>query len=464
MVKYQNFFIYFILLFESIFNQNGIIKFPFIKELPNLNEVSPKDVFPKMVTNIINIDLRVGTNPQNIKLRLDFESYIFYINEGTSDSIKFNSKNSKTYQKMEDRYLIFDLSKLNRAIFSSDYIYYNKNDDKKYNTSFLLGLKTEEENIGGIIGLNLDDNIQFNKYSKYNFLNELKRIELINDYYFTINYQSNSTGNLIIGDLPHNYDNNYNKEYYKDIYVDFWRNDLTWKTKFNEVDIADGKKLENKIEIHRFTYAYFKLENSFIEGTEIYRINLLNIFLKEQIDKNLCFEINNKFYYSYYCKKEVDISKMKNLYFYNKDLDYTFELTYKDLCYFNEYDGYNYILVIFRIQSDDDEEYNDEFWVLGEPIFKKYQFVFNKNSKRIGIYTKFDENNDKEDNNINNQSWIQKNKWYLILIILLFISICGLGIMIFIFLRNKPKRKTKANELDDEYDYSSGRNNFIVND
>ena len=79
--------------------------------------------------------------------------------------------------------------------------------------------------------------------------------------------------------------------------------------------------LENKIEIHRFTYAYFKLENSFIEGTEIYRINLLNIFLKEQIDKNLCFEINNKFYYSYYCKKEVDISKMKNLYFYQQVKD-----------------------------------------------------------------------------------------------------------------------------------------------
>ena len=162
---------------------------------------------------------------------------------------------------------------------------------------------------------------------------------------------------------------------------------------------------------------------------------------------------------SYYYKKEVDISKIHNIYFFNKDIDFTFELTYKDLIYYNENDEYIYILINFLI--DNDEEYYDEFWILGEPIFKKYQFVFNKNSKRIGIYTKFDDKENKE--NLNNQSWIKKNKWYLILIMLLIISILGLGTIIFIFLRNKPKRKAKANELDDEFDYSSNGNNLISN-
>ena len=314
MVKFKKYLIIFILLFKYIINQNGIIRFPFIKEFPNLNGVSPKDVFSKLSTNIINIDLRIGTSPQEIKLGLNFESYIFYITEGSSDNKKFNSKNSKSYQKLEDRSLIFDISKLKIAIFSSDYIYYNKNDNQKYNTNFLLGLKTEEDNISGIIGLNMNDKIQFDRYSKYNFITELKRIELIKDYYFTIKYQNNNTGNLIIGDLPHNYDKNYNEEYYKDIYVDLWENDLTWKIKFNEVYINDGKKID-KIEVQRFTYAYFKCEKSLIKGTEIYRQNLLNIFLKEQIDKHLCFEINDNSFYSYYCKKEVDISKIQNIIF-----------------------------------------------------------------------------------------------------------------------------------------------------
>ena len=173
--------------------------------------------------------------------------------------------------------------------------------------------------------------------------------------------------------------------------------------------------------------------------------------MKEQIDKNLCFEGNSEYYYSYYCKKEVDISKMKNIYFYNKQLDFTFELTYQDLFYYNDKDEYNYFLIIFSNDLEDSDENQYRFWILGEPFFKKYQFIFNKDSKTMGIYTSIN-------NKDNGNTWWSKYKWYFILIVLLVILLCGLSVLLFLFLRKPKKRKIKANELDDEFDYTSDKN------
>ena len=212
MNKNEKLIILFLSLLKFILSQDGVISLSFTKEIPNLQGASSKEIILKLSNNKVNVDLRIGTDFQIVKLRLEFESYIFYIKSGSSsNNTNYNEKLSKTYQKMENIQLIFDISNLRRAIFSSDYIYFDKNNDKKYNTTFLLGLATEGENEGGLIGLNLDQKIQ---YYKYNFFNELKSIGLINDYYFTINYKDNNSGNLIIGDLPHNYDKNYKEENY----------------------------------------------------------------------------------------------------------------------------------------------------------------------------------------------------------------------------------------------------------
>ena len=443
------------LLFESIFSQNGVVNLPFLKEMPELEGISPKDIiFPNLITNQIMAELSLGTSPQKIKLRLEFGGYIFYIaGDSSSNSIKFNQEKSKTYQKILEQEIDINKS-TNKAIYSSDYFYFNNN---KYIISFLLGVDTDKDNSGGLIGLNLEDINDADNYNKYNFINELKRIGLINDYYFTIKYENNLSGKIIIGDLPHNYDNNYNKDNYRDIYSELTENDLTWKIKFNGIYMGEKENTENKTNIEDYGYGYFRLEKSIIEGIEIYRKELLNSFLKEKIDNNLCFEIKSLIYYSYYCKKEVDLSKMKNIYFYNKALDFTFELTYKDLFYYNKLDGNNYFLVVFSTEIDDEEINYNNYWVLGEPFFKKYQFYFNKNSKRIGIYTSFN-NNEKDE-----QSWISRNKWYIVLIIILIILLGGLGVTLFMLIKNK-KRKMKANELDDDFDYTTNKSNKLVNE
>ena len=454
MNNYKKLFFVLFYLFKLVFNQKGIITLPFKKEVSDLNGANPKDFFsPKISTNLIMTELKIGTGPQTIKLRLEFDSYFFYIaSQSSTSEIKFNENESKTYKILEDKPINIENREL-KAIYSSDYIYYNSN--KQYNSTFLLVTVKDYDKSGGLIGLNMEDEKEVKKYSKYNFINELKRINIINDYIFTIKYTEKNSGNIIIGELPHNYNTNYQKEDYKDTYVDFTENDYTWKLKLDEIYIAEENS-EDKTVVEQYAYGYFRIEKNLIGGTEKYRQALLKSFMTELISKELCFELTSGIYYSYYCKKEVDISKMKNLYFYNKKLDYTFELTYKDVFYYNEYDGYQYLLIVFNVDIGDDDIGYNEYWILGEPIFKKYQFIFNKNSKRIGIYTNI--NNKKNNNGI---SFWKKNKWYIILIILLVI-LCGvLGYMLFIFWKRRPKRKKIANELDDEFDYTTQSNKLV---
>ena len=204
--------------------------------------------------------------------------------------------------------------------------------------------------------------------------------------------------------------------------------------------------------------------------------------MKENINEKKCFQEKSETYYTFYCNENVDITQLNNLYFYNKELNYTFELTYKELFYHNENDGNYYFLVVFKDYSNDD--YPIYSWVLGEPLFRKYEIYFNKDTKRIGLYDKSNydtenedgsedkddekkesDNNNKEKENGNNdrKSWWSKNKWYVVLISVLILFFFGFGITLFLYIKNRPKRKAKANELKDDYEYEIETSNKLIN-
>jgi hypothetical protein len=326
-------------LIPYIYNQNGILVLPFKKEIPNIGGVSPKDVIdPNIADNLVTTELKVGTEPQTIKLRIELASYLFYIKGGNMLSqTEFNPKNSGTYQKIEDSTRYFRESKLTEGIFSSDMFYFN---DNKYETKFILGVETLKDKSGGLIGLKIDDS-STKSYTNFNFINEMKRNKIISDYYFTIKYNDNNSGNIIIGNLPHKYDSNYNEDDFRDIYCELRDFDFTWNFKLDNIYIAEGNNSTNKKELGGGYYGYLKIEKRVIEGTSAYRATLLSYFMQEKIDKKLCFEVSKETdynYISYYCTKEVDISQLKNIYFYNKE---------KDLFYHNELDRNYYFYLCF---------------------------------------------------------------------------------------------------------------------
>ena len=190
------------------------------------------------------------------------------------------------------------------------------------------------------------------------------------------------------------------------------------------------------------TSLFFRLNLAMTIGTKEYLEELKKSFMDEQINNELCLELKSAYYYSYYCKKNVNFSKMKNLYFYNKELDYNFEFTYKDLFFYNELDTNYYFLIKFETSQNNR-------WLIGESFFKKYQLIFNQEKKKIGIYTGKLDNSKTE-----NQSQLSSNKWYLIQIVFLVILLIIISVLSYLYIKSISKRKKKANELDDDYEYT----------
>ena len=110
------------------------------------------------------------------------------------------------------------------------------------------------------------------------------------------------------------------------------------------------------------------------------------------------------------------MKKFPTLYFYNSELNYTFELTYKDL--FFEKGNFIYFYIIFYDFPEDAQNYYWSFisrWELGMPFLKKYFFTYDYDGKCIGYYNekKIIINNDV--NKYNNKNI--KNRTFLWIII-----------------------------------------------
>ena len=445
-----------ILLYLNYINifsiQEGIVNLNFIKKIPDLTGLTPENViFPGLQDNEIITEINIGTQPQKIPMNINLYHYSFFIagefqNETQQNNIRFKQSNSisfKQYEKIGN----FGGRGYTLGYKASDFFYFNFNQEKKYNISFILA-SDPEDGVSGTLGFKLNEE-EDNEIIEYNFINQLKKAKAIKDYYFTIQYLNYTYGNIIIGDLPGNYDKKYKNLEYRDTYIVEPNSPRSWNIQFDSIytKFSDEKNIND---LGKFI-GYFRIDLGVTIGSEEYRKEFMDNFMNEQIDKGICEEKFVIYYYTYYCNDNVDFSKMKNLYFFNKELNYSFEFNYKDLFFYNKLDNKYYFLIEFEKNTNKNNR-----WLLGEFFFKKYQLIFNQDKKKIGIYI----GNNKEINQNDKQSWINKNKWYLILIISLMLLLIVIALLIYYIIKNKPRRKMKANELlDDNYDYDNPINN-----
>ena len=328
------------------------------------------------------------------------------------------------------------------------------------------------------------------------FINFLKQNNIIDNYSWTFKFHSRSEGRLIIGGLPHTYEENtkfYNENKFKTRNT-YSPEDLEHPWSFHFKEISFQNSINETIIVGKWIKMILVPNIGFIISEDKYKNLILEHYFKELINKNICIlEKTNITKYSkneiffgtsgiyeiFHCDKDLNKEKLvfPKLSFVIPDLDYIFNFTFNNL--FEEIDERYYFLVIF---PEDTRQAAYNVWYLGLPFYYDNKFIFNYDSKTIGIYDqnmkeksdddnkKKDDDNKKKDEENNKETSestennSKSNVWRIIIEII--VGILLVVIAFYIGKKINEHRKKRANELTDNYDYTAEENtedNLIQN-
>lgn len=328
-----------------------------------------------------------------------------------------------------------------------------------------------ENNLCALIGLGKPD---INSKDGVNFINELKRIEAINDYSYTYKFITSSSAQLIIGGLPHEYYNNskfYKQyQYFKVNSLTHNDNNLPWSISFNKIFLE--KKDKEIFNIQNNVKSYILPHLGFIIGTTQYKKIIMENYFNSLINEGICklektnninihlFDLKNENFEIFTCdaNKIKDIHKSSFPFIKFQQNDYGFIFNFSFYFLFVEFKETYYFLIIFP-----EETYINNDWYLGIPFLRRYQFIFNYDSKTIGFYNE----NIKEKNETNitdsNPDLNSNNNSYIRIIIEVSIGVLLIALIFVAFIVGRKlnnQRKKRANELmDDNYEYLTKENN-----
>ena len=434
-MKYNLLILYSFLLFINIFQFSiSHLLFPFKTHQSTIKNTEENItlLFMSLIDNHIFINLEIGEPKQNIEAFLRMDTYDFYISQKPQNDtnnpyiINYDSDLSKFYDKNNSNSLeITDIlidNYFGSGNEANDYIYFTNNEKKiiKERLPFILYNLTLL-NISSVIGL---DNVLDEEYKKYNFIDKLKENDIIDSYFWMINYTSNYEGNLMIGEFPHIIDPLNFKEENLVMYYPFLE-DTTfgWGLTFDKINF--GEKYFQQYYDFFITY-----EINYIKGI-IELEKELDKYFKESIDNGICFkkvfnykEGPKKFFYCNKDKYKDNIKLFPKLEFFQFDFNYTFELDYKDL--FVEKDDKLILLIFF-----DDALFD---WQFGKPFLRKYSFLMNQDTNILYFYKNNhnnNENNGGHNNGGNNNNNVDNNNNDYIVLKIIFIII---GIIILLVL------------------------------
>ena len=265
---------YDVLCFIILINLNqfySIIVIPFqVSDLfreENLKETySINDYFSDFFQVDYYSSIEIGKNDKKILTRISFEDNIFFLSEeeckrksiekaenyAVITRTKYKLDESSSYKNIT----IFDNSLINfqnGGIISETFSFFNTTklkchplsikdyQDKEIDSKIKLDeFKIIIENFTqngycAVIGVGKP-----NKNSNYiNFINELKKNDIISDYSFTYQFITSSSGQLIIGALPHEYYNSKLFQEFQFIKMNSYSNNdnLPWPLQFNKIFI-----------------------------------------------------------------------------------------------------------------------------------------------------------------------------------------------------------------------------------
>ena len=387
----------------------------------------------KLQNNYIYINISLGfPNQYQTKILIKQEKYHFHIYINSS----YLYSKSQTYSAITKESFDITNSLCKKGLYVNDIMYLNE--IKYENTPFILCTQYYEVDssyFDGQLGLNMGYE---DKYDS-NFIRILKSKNIINNYIYSLIYENDEEGILLIGEYPHNI-NLKNDLYIK--YSSFEEENLNWmhavkNEKNPRWSLTFDKIYYSNSELFQIQRnCILSIENKFIISTFQYFNLVRDIFGKKC--KN--YQVDYNFQYLS-CDKDIDKEFTPEINFFNKELNITFTFDYNDL-FVDDGDSLNFLVATY---ADTDEGY----WILGKPFFKKYLLLYNMDSKMVGFYknktpkiTDNIETNGKKTFSFNTSIFIN---------ILLFIIIIILSFALYHCYINK--RRIRANELEDKFNY-----------
>ncbi len=402
----------------------------------------------------------------------DFNSHYNLLTSNSFKNITTNCRNlidtnydSVAKEKFELN--IFNYLKNERYNVSIDDMIFIYNDDIKNNGK-------KENNYYLNIGFQIINKKKYKERENFNFIHQLKKRNIIKNYDWCIFFEKGKNkngiflynpdeliyakGELLIGDLPSNYNSNYHINQLLttiSIYTDSF---FKWALEFSNVYY--NKTMNESIKIS-YVDVQLNINNYIILGPLVYFLNIKRDFFDYYISNNICKAHKGIEYTTFFCEKsekfnEEHLKKFPSLYMEHIEFQYTFEFTYEDL--FVEKNGKYWFLVALSSFNKDSVE-----WYMGIIFLRKYNLVFNQDAKTIGFY-----NTNLPINNDNSEKKYTKNKFlkYIVVIILIIIICVILVTIIQIYIIKKKyksnKEKKRLNHIYDNFDYTQ-HESFDIN-
>jgi len=462
-------YILFLLLKEIFSSNNKIYKIPFgLFKQQNSEKEEERNIINNIIDNRKYLNLSIGTPTQLTPLELDSNSQTFSVSNNF-----FINNESSTYKQISknEEYFIYDTSE--NGYNSKDLL--NINNTKK-EINFILGTKyqNKKDNNLGIIGLKIPKKIQNGVYP---FFNSFKTAELITSFVWTLKFYDNITlsqqiiydekksniiGEFIFGDEPSNYENdkyNYNKKGFYKVNTISTKDSINWELSFSNIYIIFRRgEYDSKLYFLGNKEAEIVINYSFMLGPSDFFHLLKRGFFSEYFSNNICRETKINYLYTYIeCdyNSSFRVASFPDICFEHADLETSFNLTYKDLFIVDKKNN-KYIFLILK------KEYFMG-WILGSIFLRKFQLIFDQDSKTIGYYKKGEYNTyDDTDylRGINSSRTVKTIVIFILVIIFSFILVCfGMVIQKKYFNKN---RKLRANELEENFSYESNKNKLII--
>lgn len=462
----KNLFLFSLLLsfiFSAEEHNLKYLSFDFYTKCTEQSESIIKNYFKTNYYSYMFTKFNIGSNSQPIEFILKLENYFPYIvNESKVNSlyVPYKSKESTSFVTLKEKNSFYGEDFYTGDICSETF---DINSSKINDFQFIY---TNEMTLyssipSGALGFKIGYGFGGNDVLELNFINQLKKKNIISDYGLTLIFdkKNKQKGKIFIGPDIELIDKQYEK--FNKTVINSGTSGgggssssyfVDWGFYFVKIEVG-GECLEFS------ESAKLSFSNEFILGTDEYSDIIEKKFFRSLIDNKKCFyedfEIKEHIY-AIKCEKNINITNFPELKFTlfdnNKDF-FKFLFNGNDL--FEEKDEYKYFKVLLSRQSNGYPTTTE--WSFGRTFFENFMVNLNRDKKTITFYWE----EKKEENEINeiNKNMKKKVKNYkiiisgLVIILVIFIPVFIFVIRKCLFQEKKIQNKNRKNILVNEMMY-----------